>query len=164
MCYIYRQRGGKNSRPRYVDRGENPPRVAAVPLVGPGKGRRTILCGLGCTYTEDTPTPCTGLNLIQHNTSNKLHSANNVNSISMPTFIIASIQFCVCLHPVTCQIITGESTSTEATSEYQTASAHTLRMQVVLVLRTDAAFLTLLICLNRQYKVAWPLRAHPTHA
>jgi hypothetical protein len=70
MCYIYRQRGGENPRPRCVDRGETPPRVAAAPLVGPRKGRRTILCGLGCTYAEDSPTPCTGLNLIQHNTSN----------------------------------------------------------------------------------------------
>jgi hypothetical protein len=49
--------------------GGNPPRVAAVPLVGPGKGWRTILCGLGGTYTEDSPTPFTALNLIQHNTS-----------------------------------------------------------------------------------------------
>jgi hypothetical protein len=70
MRYIYRQRGGKNPRPRCVDREENPPRVAAAPLVGPGKGRCTILCGLGCTYAEHSPTPCTGLNLIQHNTSN----------------------------------------------------------------------------------------------
>jgi hypothetical protein len=69
MCYIYTQRGGENPKPRCVDRGGNPPRVAAVPLVGPGKGRRTILCGLGGTYTEDSPTPFTGLNLIQHNTS-----------------------------------------------------------------------------------------------
>jgi hypothetical protein len=70
MCYIYRQRGGKNTRPRCVDRGGNPSRVAAATLVGPGKERRTILCGLGCTYVEDNPTPCTGLNLIQHNTFN----------------------------------------------------------------------------------------------
>jgi hypothetical protein len=70
MCDIYRQRGWENPRPRCVDRGENPPRVAAAPLVGPAKGRRTILCGLSCTYAEDSPTPCAGLNLIQHNTSN----------------------------------------------------------------------------------------------
>jgi hypothetical protein len=42
----------------------------AAPLVGPGKGRRTILCGLCYTYVEDSTTPCTGLNLIQHNISN----------------------------------------------------------------------------------------------
>jgi hypothetical protein len=60
MRYIYRQRRGENSRPRCVNRGETLR----------GKGRRTILCGLCCTYTEDSPTPSTGLNLIQHNTSN----------------------------------------------------------------------------------------------
>jgi hypothetical protein len=70
MCYIYRQRGRKNPRPRCVDRVKNPPRVAAAPLVGPGKGRHTILCGLGYTYAKDNPTLCTSLNLIQHNTSN----------------------------------------------------------------------------------------------
>jgi hypothetical protein len=53
--------------------GENPPRVTVAPLVGPGKGRRTILCGLGCTYIEDSPTSYTGLNLIQHNTSRHYH-------------------------------------------------------------------------------------------
>jgi hypothetical protein len=31
--------------------------------------RRTTLCGLGYTHAEDNPTPSTGLNLIQHNTS-----------------------------------------------------------------------------------------------
>jgi hypothetical protein len=63
-----------------VDRGETPPRVATVPLVGLGKGRRTILYGLGCTYVEDSPTPCTSLNLIQHNTSNTPHSHNSVTA------------------------------------------------------------------------------------
>jgi hypothetical protein len=80
MCYIYRQRKGENPRPRCVDRGENPPRVAAAHLVGLGKGQRTILCGLGCTYVEDSPTPCTGLNLIQHNTSNTLRSHNSATA------------------------------------------------------------------------------------
>jgi hypothetical protein len=70
MCYIYRQRGGENARPRCVDRGGNPPRVAAAPPVGLGKGRRTILYGLGYTYVVDSSTPCKGLNLTQHNTSN----------------------------------------------------------------------------------------------
>jgi hypothetical protein len=54
--------------------------VAAAPLVGPGKGRRTILCGLGCTYAEDSPTPCTGLNLIQHNTSNTPRNHNSATA------------------------------------------------------------------------------------
>jgi hypothetical protein len=59
---------------------ENPPRVAVAPLVGPGKGRRTILCGLGCTYVEDNPTHCTGPNLIQHNTSNTPRSHNSTTA------------------------------------------------------------------------------------
>jgi hypothetical protein len=44
---------------------------------GPEKGRRTILCGLGCTYAKDNPTPCVSLNLIQHNTSNTPRSHNS---------------------------------------------------------------------------------------
>jgi hypothetical protein len=59
---------------------ENPPRVAVAPLVGPGKGRRTILCGLGCTYVEDNSTPCTCPNLIQHNTSNTPRSHNSTTA------------------------------------------------------------------------------------
>jgi hypothetical protein len=54
--------------------GGNPPKVAATPLVGLGKGRRIILCGLSCTYAEDSPAPCTDLNLIQYNTSNNFIS------------------------------------------------------------------------------------------
>jgi hypothetical protein len=60
--------------------GENPPRVAAAPLMGLGKGRRTILCRLGCTYAEDSLTPCIGLNLIQHNTSNTSRSHNSATA------------------------------------------------------------------------------------
>jgi hypothetical protein len=63
-----------------MDRGGNPLRVATATLVGPGKGRRTILCGLGCTYVEDNPTPYTGLNLIQHNTSNTPRSHNSATA------------------------------------------------------------------------------------
>jgi hypothetical protein len=60
--------------------GETPLRVAAVPLVGSGKGRCTILCGLGYTYAEDNPTPYTGLNLIQYNTSNSPGSHNSTTA------------------------------------------------------------------------------------
>jgi hypothetical protein len=34
-----------------------PPRVAAVPLVGPEKGRRNTQCRLGSAYIEDKLTP-----------------------------------------------------------------------------------------------------------
>jgi hypothetical protein len=57
--------------------GGNPPRVTAVPLVDLGKERRTILCGLGCTYAEGSPTT---LNLIQHNTSNTPRSHNSTTA------------------------------------------------------------------------------------
>jgi hypothetical protein len=89
MCYIYRQRGGEIPRPRCVDRVENSPRVAAVPLVGPGKGQRIILCGLGCTYAEDSPTPCTSLNLMQHNISNTLFVCGvGFQSLELPWLLI----------------------------------------------------------------------------
>jgi hypothetical protein len=55
MCYIYRQRGGENPRAQYVDRGGSEGGGGAPG--GPGKGRCTILCGLGCTYVEDSTTP-----------------------------------------------------------------------------------------------------------
>jgi hypothetical protein len=40
--------------------------------MGPRNEWRIILCGLACAYTEDIPTPCSSLNLIQHNTSNNV--------------------------------------------------------------------------------------------
>jgi hypothetical protein len=72
MCYIYIDSGEEKILDHDMLTGKNPPRVAAPPLVGLGKGWRTILCGLGCTYAEDSPTICICLNLIQHNTSNTL--------------------------------------------------------------------------------------------
>jgi hypothetical protein len=48
--------------------------------MGPGNGWHTILCGLDCTYAENSPTSCTGINLIQHNTSNTPHSHNSVTA------------------------------------------------------------------------------------
>jgi hypothetical protein len=52
----------------------------AAPLVGPGKGQCTILCGLGCTYVEDSTTLCIAPNLIQHNTSNTIRSHNSATA------------------------------------------------------------------------------------
>jgi hypothetical protein len=46
-------------------------------LGGPREGWRTILCGLGCTYIEDSSTLFTGLNLIQYNTSNTSPRSHN---------------------------------------------------------------------------------------
>jgi hypothetical protein len=45
-----------------------------------GKGWRTILCGLGCTYAEDSPTSYIHLNLIQHNTSNTPRDHNSATA------------------------------------------------------------------------------------
>jgi hypothetical protein len=53
--------------------GGKPSEGGGGTLVGPGNGRRTTLRGLGCAYAEDNPTPCTSLNLIQHNTSNNIY-------------------------------------------------------------------------------------------
>jgi hypothetical protein len=44
---------------------------------GPREGWHTILCGLGCTYIEDSSTLFTGLNLIQYNTSNTSPRSHN---------------------------------------------------------------------------------------
>jgi hypothetical protein len=59
--------------------------VAAAPLVGPGKGRHTILCGLSCTYAEDSLTHYTDVNLIQHNTFNTSPRSHNSTTADVET-------------------------------------------------------------------------------
>ena len=58
-------REGKTLDLRMRTGGKTLQQVEAAPLVGPGKGRRCTLSGLGCTHAGDKPSPVQRPKLVQ---------------------------------------------------------------------------------------------------